>query len=156
MKMYKGIELWIFVLALTLVVSLLYIYGFSPKKTSEGRVIINSHEFYVDIADNAFTRQRGLAGRESLSDSEGMIFVFDTSMVRRFWMKGMLIPIDIIWIEDGKVVGFSKNAEPQPGVSSIGLKIYSSPSPVSLVLEVRAGMIDELGIKVGDSVSVRL
>ena len=85
-----------------------------------------------------------------------MLFLFGSVAPRRFWMKDMLIPIDIIWINENEVVGFAKNVEPEPEVQTGELNIYESPIPVDTVLEVPAGTVEERGIKVGDSVSISL
>ena len=154
--MFKGLELWIIVIPILFVGLLIYFYGFGARDVTGGKVFVSGHEFKVDISDTVLKRQQGLSGREKLADDEGMLFVFERPAVRRFWMKDMPIPIDIIWISDGEVVGFERNLEPEPSVSIFSLKTYSSPQPVKLVLEVSAGTIDRLGIKKGDSVSIRL
>ena len=71
-------------------------------------------------------------------------------------MKDMLIPIDIIWIHNGKVVGFAENVQPEPGVPTMKLAKYSPQSPVEYVLEVRAGTARRINLSVGDAVSIRL
>jgi len=120
------------------------------------KVVIRGHESTVDVAKTFLEKHRGLSGKNSLKRDEGMLFIFGWSAVRRFWMKGMLIPIDIIWIQDGKVVGITENVHPEPGVSMVNLTTYPSPSPVDHVLEIPAGVAGEVGIAVGDPVSIRL
>jgi len=154
--MFKGFDLWILVVVILFAIFLVYVYGFHNRDLESGKVFIGEHEFKADIADTPLKRQQGLSGRENLQDDEGMLFVFTRPGAQRFWMMGMLIPIDIIWISDGKVVGFEKNAEPEPGVAVHNLTIYSPPLPVELVLEVPARTVDRLGIGIGDSVSIRL
>src|SRR3989344_5995676 len=66
---------------------------------------IGAKEINIQIADNDEERSKGLSGVTSLGKSEGMLFVFDSKDVTpSFWMKGMKIPLDIIWIDDGKIV----------------------------------------------------
>ena len=61
-------------------------------------------------------------------------------------MRGMLIPIDIIWISQNRIIGFQQNLSPKnPG-------IFSSPAPADLVLEVPAGFVKSAGLRVGDRV----
>ena len=67
----------------------------------------------------------------------------------------MLIFIDILWIDKGKVLGIESNASPEMGVPSSQLKRYRSPEPVQYVLEIAAGRADELEIRVGDNVNIR-
>jgi len=99
---------------------------------------------------------RGLGGRESLPDDSGMLFVFPDSGRHAFWMKDMLIPIDIIWISDeGRVVDI-QTAQPEPGVPDPQLKRYYPNSEAKHVLEVRAGLAAEKGVKVGDEARIEL
>src|SRR3989304_3569969 len=64
----------------------------------------------VEIADTDEKRTKGLSGKSSLDEKSGMLFVFEKKgIIPIFWMKDMLIPIDMIWIREGKVVKIDKN-----------------------------------------------
>jgi uncharacterized membrane protein (UPF0127 family) len=99
---------------------------------------------------------RGLGGRESLPDDRGMLFVFPQPGRFTFWMKDMLIPIDMIWISDrGQVVDIH-TAEPEPGVPDQQLKRYTPNGEAKYVLEVRAGLAADKGVQVGDEAQIEL
>jgi uncharacterized membrane protein (UPF0127 family) len=99
---------------------------------------------------------RGLGGRQSLPDDRGMLFVFPESGLHAFWMKDMLIPIDIIWISaEGQVVDV-QTAQPEPGVADPQLKRYNPSGPARYVLEVRAGLAAEKGVRAGDAAQIEL
>ena len=99
---------------------------------------------------------RGLGGRESLPDDRGMLFVFPEPGRHGFWMKDMLIPIDIIWISaEGRVVDIQA-AQPEPGVADPQLKRYNPSGEAKYVLEVRAGLAAEKGVQVGDEAQIEL
>lgn len=117
---------------------------------------IGQKEIQVEIAKNSIDRAKGLGDRTSLDPNSGMLFVFDSQNVYPdFWMKGMLIPLDIIWINDSSVVKIDKNAPaPSANTPDDQLKTYSVSFPVDQVLEVNAGFSDKNGIKVGDAVSL--
>lgn len=119
-----------------------------PRET----MYVKGEAFTVEIADTPFARAEGLSGRSKLGENEGMLFVFPRPEVQRFWMKGMLIPIDIVWISEGRVVGFEENVEPEPDVPQGALTVYQSPRPVDRVFEVRAGTVQRLGLQVGDEI----
>ncbi|KKQ95412.1 MAG: hypothetical protein UV74_C0013G0197 [Candidatus Woesebacteria bacterium GW2011_GWB1_43_14] len=90
------------------------------------------------IADSDESRKLGLSNRSSLASDEAMLFVFDKPDVNPpFWMKDMHFPIDIIWINDGKVIFINENVEPAETESD--LKLYLPPEPIDYVLEVNAG-----------------
>ncbi len=111
------------------------------------RVLVGEHIFFVEVAVTEATRLQGLAGRAGLKDDEGMYFVFDTPDRYGFWMKGMFFSIDIIWIRGEEIIGFAENLPPD---NSSSPQIYYPPAPVDRVLEVKAGMVQALGIKAGD------
>jgi len=99
---------------------------------------------------------RGLGGRDSLLDDRGMLFVFPDPGRHAFWMKDMLIPIDIIWIStEGRVVDV-QTAQPEPGVPDQQLRRYVPSTEAKYVLEVRADLAAEKGVQVGDEARIEL
>ena len=88
-----------------------------------------------------------------MGNDEGMLFIFPSDASPGFWMQGMLIPLDLVWI-DGRlnVVGVTANVPPHAGPGSPPL--YHPPQPVRYVLEVSAGIADELGIGPGSLVEL--
>jgi len=92
--------------------------------------------------------EKGLGGRASLADGRGMLFEMLESEPQHFWMKGMLFPIDIIWIENERVIGCEKNISPSDQ------RIFISPSDAGYVLEVPAGFCDQHDVKVNDEARI--
>lgn len=129
----------------------LWWHGSFSKKGDITTVGIKGVEFMVELAETPAERSRGLSGHAPLKENEGMLFVFERAEKQRFWMKGMLFSIDIIWIEDGAITGIEKNA-PVPEEGEILPRTYSSPGPVEYVLEVPAGTADRYGLTVGDEI----
>jgi len=127
-----------------------------PTPVAQETVTIDGKAIQASVASTNDTRTRGLSGVASLGQNSGMLFVFDTKGVSPiFWMKDMVIPIDIIWISNGKIVQIDKNIPaPAKGTPDSDLKTYSAGVPVDYVLEVNAGFSDQNGIKVGDSVDL--
>ena len=134
---------------------LIYKSGFLKNEYRKATVVIKGSNFGAEVADNPLKMARGLSGREEIGPDKGMLFAFGSSLLRTFWMKDMLMSIDILWIDKGKVVGIESSVPPEPGVSSGQLKRYRSPEPVQYVLEIAAGRADELGIRPGDDVDIR-
>jgi len=116
---------------------------------------IGGRVFSVEVADSEKERARGLSGREFLAEGSGMLFIFEKPAIHSFWMKGMELEIDIIWISEGKIIGWVENARPQPGVPENGLARYAPPKAVDMVLEVPAGTVAAEKMRVGDGVSLR-
>ena len=120
---------------------------------STANLIINGTTFNVDIADEDSERNKGLSGRVSLEDSEGMLFVYDKAAPHTFWMKGMNFPLDFIWIEGDLVVDITENVlPPAEDQADSTLPLITSPENVDKILEVKAMTIQKLNIKVGDKI----
>ncbi len=126
------------------------------KVQKKAEVKINNQYITADIAKDETTRDKGLGGRSSLGVNEGMLFLFPQAGQYGFWMKDMLIPIDLIWIYQGKIVGFEQNMQPPvPGTPDNALQQYLPPSPVDEVLELHAGRVSLLQAAVGDQVFIK-
>ena len=112
--------------------------------------------FRADVADTPALRQLGLGGRDSLAPNRAMWFVFDEAAPRSFWMLNMRFPLDIVWVSEGYVVtGVAERVpHPEPGTPLVHLPTYRSVVPVRYVLEINAGLADELAIVPGSRVSV--
>jgi len=118
----------------------------SNNKLKNNYVIINNYTIDVELALTNEERQKGLMGRENLDDGEGMLFVFDDEKKHEFWMKNMIISLDIIWIDsDGKVVHIEKQVPP----CEENCIIYSPSAPAKYVLELNSGSAKRLSIENG-------
>ncbi len=122
-----------------------------PKKD----ISVGSTALKVILADEESERKQGLSGKSSLPEEEGILFVFDQKdTFPAFWMREMLIPIDIIWINDGAIAKIDKNlTPPEKDTPDSALQLYYPDKPIDYVLEVNAGFSDKNSLKVGDSVS---
>jgi uncharacterized membrane protein (UPF0127 family) len=115
---------------------------------------VNDVPVNVVIADTGSLRKRGLSGVTEMDENAGMFFVFNTLQVEpEFWMKDMLIPIDIIWVSGNDVVKIDHNVQPPPpDTSDRDLIIYTPGQPVDFVLEVNGGFSKTNNIGVGSYV----
>jgi len=102
----------------------------------------------AELAVTDEERARGLMFREKLLDDQGMLFVFAEEEPHAFWMKNTLIPLDILWLgSDRKIIHIEKNVPP---CTADPCPSYGPETPAGFVLEIRAGLFDELGLKTGD------
>lgn len=124
-------------------------HGESSLDTEKtGMVIIRDLGIPVVVADTPVLQEQGLSGRKILSQDSGMFFVMETSALHGFWMKDMLFPIDIIWIDESlHVVSIIANAAPESYPS-----VFYPSSPAKYVLEVNAGFARMHGISAGDAI----
>lgn len=121
--------------------------------TSKSTVTINKQKYNVEIAKDDKSRQVGLSNRKSLDENKGMLFIFDKKSKYSFWMKNTLIPLDMIFINDDKIVYIVKNATPEKEVKG-ALPIYTTPNEANYVLEINAGQSDKYKFKNGDKVTL--
>lgn len=118
-------------------------------------VNIGSRTFHADVANDMFSRAKGLSGREALAVDEAMLFVFPLAWRYSFWMKGMKFNLDIVWIRNGLVADVSENVlAPAPGDSIFKISKARPSVAADSVLEVVAGTIQNLGIKIEDKVEI--
>lgn len=126
----------------------------TPRGTPipEKFIVINDQKIFVEIVDTPSKRKAGLSNRERLGNNHGMLFDFGEKIQTSFWMKDMRFAIDIIWIEDGKIVQIDKDVQPEPNTPDSELKHYFPNSIINYVLEVNAGTAEKHNFTVGDAV----
>lgn len=105
------------------------------------------HEFDAWRADTPRTREQGLMFVREIGADQAMIFVYDPPARVSMWMKNTLLALDMLFVgDDGCVVNVKHDA--QPG----SLAVIPAGAPVVLVVELRGGTAQALGIGVGDRV----
>jgi uncharacterized membrane protein (UPF0127 family) len=98
----------------------------------------------AEIARTAEQRERGLMGRKTLADGEGMLFVFELDRILAFWMKNTRIPLSIAYIAyDGRILEIH-DMEP------FNLSPVQSSRSARYALEVPQGWFSRVGVKPGD------
>ncbi|MBU2532363.1 MAG: DUF192 domain-containing protein [Alphaproteobacteria bacterium] len=113
--------------------------------TEQGR-----YEFIVEVTKTEADRAMGLMFRQTLGRRAGMLFYYDRSFEITMWMKNTYIPLDMIFVkDDGTVHRIAKGTEP------FSEAVISSRGNVSAVLEVAAGVAEEIGLKPGDRIEHR-
>ncbi|MCK4967528.1 MAG: DUF192 domain-containing protein [Candidatus Aenigmarchaeota archaeon] len=125
----------------------------SGIKFDEGQIIINGQTIKLNIADVYSKQAKGLSGQSSLTDNQGMLFVYQQLDNHAIWMKQMNFPIDIIWIDQQKIVDLMTNV-PAPKVGDSTLPIYQPRADNKCFLEVNAGLVAKYHWQIGDSVVI--
>jgi uncharacterized membrane protein (UPF0127 family) len=113
-------------------------------------VYIGSSAIAVTVADSDEERKQGLSGVRSLREREGKLFIFDTNDRHGIWMKDMLMPLDIIWIDENlQIVHYVENVSPESFP-----EVFTPPSDARFVLEMNAHFVASLRTKVGDRLTL--
>ncbi len=137
------------VLALFLIITVVAIIILNNK---EDQVCFKDRCFFIEVAQTLEERQRGLMFREELDRDKGMLFIFPVEQEASFWMKNTLIPLDIIWLNANKEVLFiSENTQP---CSTEKCPSINPGVKAKYVLELNAGMTQEIGLVKGDKMQL--
>ena len=130
----------------------------TPKEVREQKVLFKNEgnlsilndenktlaEFKIEIADSPYERQTGLMYRDSLDEQHGMLFIFENSELRGFYMKNTLIPLDLLFIDENyEIVHIYSKATPYETAS------ISSQLPAKYVFEINGGLSEQIGIQKG-------
>lgn len=92
--------------------------------------------------------------RDSMPRDHGMLFIFPNEAMRSFWMKNTRIPLDIIYFDENlRLVSIARGARPCRTQVCPG---YRSAGPAKYVLELNAGLADELRLEAGDILEINL
>jgi uncharacterized membrane protein (UPF0127 family) len=106
----------------------------------------------AEVPENGQKKEIGLGGRSCIGADEGMLFVFSQPGQPNFWMKDMKFPIDIVWIDENKIVTkVNTNV-----AASTYPKTFSSNAPSKYVLELRANRAGPLNIAEGTDLKFSL
>ena len=119
---------------------------FLTKDREKIEIQIKDQRLDVWVSKSEEERRKGLSNLDSISDNEGMLFVFQEEVEPLFWMKDMNFPIDIIWINsEKKIVEITEGIYPETYPHT-----FSPITPVKYVVEVNAGWCAKNKIEKGD------
>ncbi|QQR92465.1 MAG: DUF192 domain-containing protein [Candidatus Iainarchaeum archaeon] len=123
----------------------------TPSSIEPPSVCVKEKCVHVQLAQTQTEKERGLMGVTSLTDQEGMLFLWHEEGNYPFWMKDTLIPLDIVWIQtDGTIVDIATlqpcQADPCPAHFPAGNASY--------VLETNAGLMEKWNAQVGDRATI--
>ena len=109
---------------------------------------MGSGVFKARIADDESERVKGLSGVSQLNPDDALLMVFDSDDKWGIWMKGMEVPIDILWLDSAKkVVHIVKNASPELSTETT----FKPTDNARYVIEIPAGSVEKNNIKLGET-----
>lgn len=126
-----------------------------PEFVKQGELAIISktdtiRKIEIQLALTTEQQNDGLMFRKSMTDDQGMLFVFPNEEERSFWMRNTYIPLDIVYINDKmEIISVQKYTTP---LSMQGLPSFK---PAKYVLEVNAGFCDKYHVGAGDKIGYR-
>ncbi len=141
----------IFAVVIIILIAISY-FSISTLTSARNQKIadIKGHRISLEIADDETEQRKGLSARDSLPKDKGMLFKFKKADTHTFWMKDMRFPIDIIFINNDKIVTIYENVQPENDKNA-NLSLYTSTKPADKVIEINAGLAKEFGLKTGET-----
>ncbi|OGH09594.1 MAG: hypothetical protein A2152_03825 [Candidatus Levybacteria bacterium RBG_16_35_6] len=114
--------------------------------------VIKNQKIELFIARSQKDKEIGLSSYKNLPNNQGMLFPFGKPGYYSFWMKNMKFPIDIIYLNNNKVVTIYENVK-VPTASEGSPPIYNPTAPSDTVLEINAGLSKKYNLKTGDTIT---
>lgn len=104
----------------------------------------------LEIANTDALREQGLSGRKTMGSTEGMLFDFPQDGYHSFWMKDMLLPVDIIWFDaENRIVDVRERVQP-----SSYPEIFAPRVPARYVVELPEGFFEKHALKIGNILEI--
>jgi uncharacterized membrane protein (UPF0127 family) len=132
---------------------IIFLSLYIPKKLLSKTALVTISpdlKLFVQLAETKSEKKKGLMHFNKLEGIDGMLFNYKKPQIVNFWMKNTLIPLDIIFINNEGFVIAIKEGKPN------SLKVISSKTPVSVVIEIPRGCAKELLIKEGSRIKWRI
>ena len=108
-----------------------------------------SQRIGLEVAKTPQEQAIGLMFRTELPDDRGMLFPIAPARNVRFWMKNVLIELDMVFLREGVVQAIIPNVPP---CLSDTCPNYGPDVPVDGAIELKGGRAAQLGLKVGDRI----
>jgi uncharacterized membrane protein (UPF0127 family) len=116
-------------------------------------IVDRSITFDVAVVKDPRATAKGLGGH-CLQPAHGMVFSFDRAEPRQFWMKDCVVPLDMLFVENGKIIQIEENVPNVPlSTPSSQIPQRACETPCSTVIELLGGTCHLVGIQVQDRVS---
>ncbi len=125
----------------------------AQKLPITAQVNIKGEIIELEVAQTPEEQSKGLMFREALADNRGMFFPFAYPRVTRFWMKNCLVPLDMIFLKDGKIVAIADSVPPCNSTSE-DCPVYGPDDLVDGVIELRSGRAKELNLSKSDRLKI--
>lgn len=119
---------------------------------------IGENVIKLEIAASEAEIERGLMYRTSMPEDQGMVFLFKPARNVNFWMCHTLIPLDMLFVDNGKIVQIFHDVPPCKSPECTECPTYpgSGGTHVTQVIEVNGGYAKRHSIKEGDKVELEL
>lgn len=107
-----------------------------------------SHYFLSEVANTPKQRQTGMMFRQELQKNHAMLFIFERPMPLSFWMKNVVMPLDMLFFDNsGKLQEIKHDVPP---CTTMPCPTYPSKHLNNrYVLEIKGGTAAKYALSVG-------
>lgn len=105
----------------------------------------------LEVAITPQQQSLGLMARPPLPPLRGMWFPYQQPQLLRFWMHHTPAPLDMLFLNQGRVIAIEAAALPCP---HLPCRSYGPDQAADGVVELAAGQAAALGIKVGSAATI--
>ena len=117
-------------------------------KLFQTKLAIKNKTFNLWLAIDPKQKEEGLShlSSDEVSLNQGMLFIYPFEENLSFWMKDTFFDLDMAYIKsNGTVIDMFT----MPKMTE---KLFSSSEKVRYVLELRAGELEKMGLKLGEKI----
>ena len=148
----------------TLLLILIVSQGCSSPPPTSLPVVISGKTFTLELNLDTQSRAEGMMHRSTFNKDCGMLFVFPDSIERSFWMKNCFVDIDLIFLDSRGTITAVHEMDIEPPQSTDEsiweyegrLNHYWSQGPSRFAIELEAGSIQDLELRVNDRIMLDL
>jgi uncharacterized protein len=116
-----------------------------------GTVAVKGKPLLAEVAVSDREKERGLMYRQNLAKDRCMIFIGGEETAQPVQTKGILISLDIAWVDaTGKVVEVAEHVPPCSPMRGKDCPSYGGTVPSRHLIEFAGGTVKRLGLKKGD------
>ncbi len=140
--------------------------GQSGATVARIRAVIGGQAFALEAVREEGAQELGMGGREAIGLREGMLFDFRIAEPQVFVMRDCSVPLDLLFVDERSVIDSVHSMLPEPprgegeqrgdahgeAAYTARLRGYMSEGPARYAIEVRGGVIRELGLRPGHKV----
>lgn len=103
----------------------------------------------IAVARTEEETSQGLMDVKTMAENEGMLFIFETTQPRSFWMANTPLSLDMLFIDESYIV-----ARIHTNTTPYSQNSYASGVPVRYVVEVNAGFTLKHDITEGATIRI--
>lgn len=112
------------------------------------KLFVGTNELETELAFTPLQMQTGMMFRQTMADTEGMLFRYAEPQRASFWMKNVTVPLSCAYIDSQGIIREIYDMEPGNEIS-----IVSKSDQIRYCLEVPQGWFQRRNVGVGVGVS---